>query len=181
MDFAHSGAELKRLVICGSRFSCSGHFALFHILTSVLKRSDSVSYFQTLLNFNCPLSLSPCRPPPLFSSFSYLSSTNRGPVSQFQQRTILKVYQQLLVNPSLLLCFLLPGFPILSLWIPARQKGELCHGPVEGKWRNSSHAVSVITLPGVKHPASDYKRRIHTLLSPCHRPINGGIKQFAVQ
>lgn len=137
--------------------------------------------FSNTSELQLPSVLVTLSPPPLFFSSSYSSSTNRGPVSQFQQRTILKVYQQLLVNPSLLLCFLLPGFPILSLWIPARQKGELCHGPVEGKWRNSSHAVSVITLPGVKHPASDYKRRIHTLLSPCHRPINGDIKQFAVQ
>lgn len=36
-----------------------------------------------------------------------------GPLSHFQQRTILKVYQQLLVNPFLLLCARFSGVPFL--------------------------------------------------------------------
>lgn len=42
-----------------------------------------------------------------------LLSFTRGPLSHFQQRTILKVYQQLLVNPFLLLCALFSGVPLL--------------------------------------------------------------------
>lgn len=60
-----------------------------------------------------------------------------------------------------LLAFLPPmGFP------RRRKKKALCHGPVERKWWNSSHAASVIKLLSVTHPASDYKQRIHSWHSP---------------
>lgn len=36
-----------------------------------------VSYFQTLLNFNCPLSLSPCHPPPFFFFFLFVFDKQR--------------------------------------------------------------------------------------------------------
>lgn len=95
--------------------------------------------------------------PPAQSAVFLLSFTIRL-LSHFQQRTILKVYQQ---PPSQ------PGFPSLCSLVRdpfpssspsgACWKGELCHGPVERKWRNSSHAVLVITLQSVTHPASDYK------------------------
>lgn len=47
------------------------------------------------------------------SYFFFCLSFTTGPLSHFQQRTILKVYQQLLVNPFLLLCAPFSGVPFL--------------------------------------------------------------------
>lgn len=59
----------------------------------------------------------PFNPSPPVCSFFFLLflrlSFTMGPLSHFQQRTILKVYQQLLVNPFLLLCALFSGVPFL--------------------------------------------------------------------
>lgn len=58
----------------------------------------------------------PFNPSPTVCSFFFLLfllSFTMGPLSHFQQRTILKVYQQLLVNPFLLLCVLFSGVPLL--------------------------------------------------------------------
>lgn len=61
-----------------------------------------------------PFNPSPSLQKALFSSFFLLVFLSRwGPLSHFQQRTILKVYQQLLVNPLLLLCALFSGFSFL--------------------------------------------------------------------
>lgn len=88
-----------------------------------------------------------------------------GPRSLPQQRTILKVYQHVLVDPFLLLCAAGRGPLPSSSPRGACEKGKLCHGPVGRKWRDSSHAVLVITLASVTHPTSDYKRRIHSFHS----------------
>lgn len=62
----------------------------------------------------------PFNPSPSVCSFFFLPSYfffclsfTTGPLSHFQQRTILKVYQQLLVNPFLLLCAPFSGVPFL--------------------------------------------------------------------
>lgn len=109
--------------------------------------------------------------------FPHFFSLLIGPLSPFQQRTILKVYQQLLADPFLALCALFSGVSFRLLPPPRgpARKPEFCHGPVQRKWRNSSHAVSVITLPSMTHPASDYKWRIHSLHSPCHLSFSAGI------
>ena len=46
--------------------------------------------------------------------FFFFFPFTMGPLSHFQQRTILKVYQQLLVNPFLRLCALFSGVPFPS-------------------------------------------------------------------
>ena len=62
------------------------------------------------------------------SSYFFLHpSFTMGPPSDFQQRTILKVYQQLLVNPFLPLCALFSGvpFPSSSPSGPARKESSV--------------------------------------------------------
>lgn len=111
----------KSIMLLQARM-CRQHWALSSCIGFCFGRIDlKAQRVKQHLFPNCRPSLScfwlskgnPSIPLPQSTLFLLLSFT-MGPPSHFQQRTILKVYQQLLVNPFLLLCALFSGVPFPS-------------------------------------------------------------------